>query len=565
MHRFPLISLFLAVLSLHPTVAAAADEPTQARTPEQELAAAIRDGSSDDVAALRKLFVRSADFVDRLQRMSELEGETMALIDQETLRLGAMGTALLDQYYGNLLGHEALQLYYERVGELEVAKNHERILKLLTDFIAASGDGTREKPYVVFSAGEASTFLRMRGRRGLGSMYTLFDRPGSQLGILVLSARKGAEPGSEPLLSEYFDLSETYRAIRRRSQHEDPDVEFTPESLIFYLAHQGDAAAMTSIGTFVGLRDPARFDQARPWLEQATRRGDLLAQIALAELFTTKARSVSEDEAVPYVHMAVEQHLQAIAKGSTESMVQLARIYLDEHFGINDTDKALGLLEKAASLDTIPAIQLLASYYYEGEYVDKDVEKAADLMYKAGSLGNARARVAYARLLVELGKDRKTFAESALPWVTEAAEEDEDVDAMMLLGELYAKGDQVRRSTRRAKRWFKHASETSDDPQIINHVAWTLTVSDQRRLRDTRYALEIMDRMMSEDPQARKNPAYIDTWAAAYAANGDFERAKELQQEALAGAEQANADYVQTLRDHMEAFQKQETIEETVP
>ncbi|MEE9254514.1 MAG: hypothetical protein V3U43_06240, partial [Pseudomonadales bacterium] len=81
----------------------------------------------------------------------------------------------------------------------------------------------------------------------------------------------------------------------------------------------------------------------------------------------------------------------------------------------------------------------------------------------------------------------------------------------------------------------------------------------------TRYALEIMDRMMDQDPRARENPAYIDTWAAAYAANGDFERAMELQQEALAEAEQAKADYVPTLRDHLESFQKQETIEEAVP
>ena len=39
----------------------------------------------------------------------------------------------------------------------------------------------------------------------------------------------------------------------------------------------------------------------------------------------------------------------------------------------------------------------------------------------------------------------------------------------------------------------------------------------------------------------------------------------ELQEEALTQAEQADADYVQTLRDHMESFKKQETVEEAVP
>ena len=192
-----------------------------------------------------------------------------------------------------------------------------------------------------------------------------------------------------------------------------------------------------------------------------------------------------------------------MARGSTEAMVQLARIYLEEHFGIVDTEKAIGLLDKAASLNTIPALQLLASFYYEGEYVDKDQQKAAALMREAGELGNPMARIAYARMLVELDEDPDTFGESALPWITEAAAE-EDVEAMMLLGETYAKGSQVKKSAKRAKRWFKQASETSDDPQIINHVAWTLTVSDQRRLRDTSYALKIMNRMMSDDPNARR-------------------------------------------------------------
>lgn len=565
MRRFVLIPLLLAALSMHHPRAAAADEPTQSRSAEAELATAIENGTSKDVAALRDLFVKSPDFVDRFERMAELESDTIALLSREPLRLGGMGAALLDQFYGNLLGHQAFKLYYEdgRVNELEAAANHGRILELLTRHTADSGDGSRERPYAVFSAGEASAFLSARARQGVGSMYTLPDGHGGELGILILSATAGVEPGSEPLLAEHFDLTETYRAIRRRILQQNPDTDFGPEGVIFNLARQGDLAAMATIGTF-GLTDPSRYDQARPWLERATRRGNLLAQLALAQLYTTKARSLGVEDAVPYVHMAIEQHLQAIAKGSTDAMVQLARIYLEEHFGINDTKKAIGLLEKAASLETIRAITLLSSYYYAGEHVEKDVEKAASLMHEAGALGDTGARMSYARILVELEKDRGTFAESALPWITQAGEDD-DVNAMMFLGEVYAKGNQVRHSTRRAKRWFKRASDTSKDPQIINHVAWTLTVSDQTRLRDTSYALEIMERMMNQDPQARRNPAYIDTWAAAYAANGDFERAMELQQEALTQAEQAEADYVDILRDHLASFRKQELIEEAVP
>ena len=68
------------------------------------------------------------------------------------------------------------------------------------------------------------------------------------------------------------------------------------------------------------------------------------------------------------------------------------------------------------------------------------------------------------------------------------------------------------------------------------------------------------------DADARSKPEYLDTWAAAYAANGDFRRAISLQEEAVALASQDEyAGVRDVLEEHLEAFQKGETITETAP
>ncbi|MFB3103582.1 MAG: hypothetical protein ACE1ZA_01530, partial [Pseudomonadales bacterium] len=120
---------------------------------------------------------------------------------------------------------------------------------------------------------------------------------------------------------------------------------------------------------------------------------------------------------------------------------------------------------------------------------------------------------------------------------------------------------------RKAFSWFKTAVKTSpENAGIVNEVAWTLTVSNLDGLKRTRYALKIMDTMMNSDEEAQQRPEDRDTWAAAYAANGDFGRAVTLQQQAVEAAETGNNDDVlDILREHLEAFQNGKSITEQAP
>ena len=104
------------------------------------------------------------------------------------------------------------------------------------------------------------------------------------------------------------------------------------------------------------------------------------------------------------------------------------------------------------------------------------------------------------------------------------------------------------------------------NPELINDVVWTLAVSDEPQLRNPREALKLMDALMGANKEAAGNPAYLDTWAAAYAANGKFPRAVELQEQAVQAAKtQAKDDVVKVLGEHLAAFKRGEAITEKVP
>ncbi|MCE2502438.1 MAG: hypothetical protein J4G13_16550, partial [Dehalococcoidia bacterium] len=80
----------------------------------EELVARIVD-EPVDVASLRGAFLARPDFDERLRELVELEAQVLAAIDERPLRLGAVGSAILDLYYGSLAGHQALARFYDYV------------------------------------------------------------------------------------------------------------------------------------------------------------------------------------------------------------------------------------------------------------------------------------------------------------------------------------------------------------------------------------------------------------------------------------------------------------------
>jgi TPR repeat protein len=285
----------------------------------------------------------------------------------------------------------------------------------------------------------------------------------------------------------------------------------------------------------------------------------------LARVYQLEARELEGEAHTQAMEFVLEQYLHAIAVGSDEAMFALAGLYLDGAYGEENIASGVALLQQAAELNNPNALMWLGQLSIDGTHVPKDQAAAESYFQRAAATGDTRARLQYARYLLTLDADHP-FDPQAYAWVDEEAKAGEP-EAMLMLGNLYAKGVGVSQSYRRALTWFKSAvSASPDDANIVNEVAWTLAVTHLEPLRKPAYALEIMDRVMNADETARQNPAYLDTWAAANAANGDFQRAVTLQQQAVdAAREQEDSETVEVLEAHLDAFQKGEIIIDPVP
>ena len=94
------------------------------------------------VAQLRKDFLNQPDAATRYMRLAELEAQALALYSDEPLRLGSIGSAILEIYPASYTGHLVLEKFYRNLESTEAQLLHEAWLRHLDQSIAASGEGT---------------------------------------------------------------------------------------------------------------------------------------------------------------------------------------------------------------------------------------------------------------------------------------------------------------------------------------------------------------------------------------------------------------------------------------
>ena len=558
-----------------PPVAYSYDELLASATTNAEAAPPV----SIEPLALQRAFAGAPDFGRRLRDLTVLEEQALALME-EPLRLGAVGSAILDIHYASLVGHRALASFYEHVELSDQADLHRRWERAIVDAIAASAGGNRDAdPYQTFSANEARAFLAAQGLQPIGDKYHQTDEHLLQIWIQARTA-------TGPVRDYYFDLTGFFNSVRLAVANDrdaplpvrgqpvtcrefDICADFPLAAFIQVLAVRGeDTAAQTFIGwKIAGLDSDAgylgRDNTALFWLENAARRDNGLAIGTLADLYLREASRAQGDAQRFWLGKARNAFERIAALGMDGAMFTLGRLYAMGAFGADKVARGMDLWRQAAQRDNIQALLALAAHHAYGGDDARD-DALAERYFLRAAERDEEAKVQYARFL--LSGDRE-FDERAWRWLNDMAE-DENADAMVLIGYLYAKGRHVDRRLRRAKSWLKSAVKAAPlNAHVVNEVAWTLTVSPLDGLRDARYALKIMDRVMAdESTDARRVPAYLDTWAAAYAANGDFEQAIAVQEEAIEQAlERDDTVDIEVLHEHLEAFRAGQRISEDVP
>ena len=537
-----------------------------------ELTSPVADEKSigaEQVTRLREAFLATPDFDERIRTVTLLEQEVVGLQKEEQLlRLGPIGSAILEQYQASITAHQALAEFYHHVDMPEQAAVHEAWADAIGDAVEATGDGTFDAPYRTLSPDEARGYLRTRGLTEVGSTYR--ESPESPFMLWISATRE-----DRPLENVFFDLDGLYSALADSVRRKPTTVfpigpprscselricdTFTPRAFMHILAAGNDPAALA----FLGWRGLARFDDAVEALHRAAWSGNAMANRILAELWIQAAFNETQDVRGEYLVGAEQNYLVAIRARYDDAMFELGRLYLMGAYGDEKIGDGLPLIVRAAELDNPDALRWLGWRHVAGDYVDRDHERAEKYFLRAAEK-DEQGKLEYARFLMHREVDRE-FNERAYRWVRQVAKND-NARAMVLIGDLYARGLHVGKSFRRAGSWFRNAVKAApDDPDLVNEVAWRLAVTHLPKLRDERYALEIMERIMAESEEARRNPAYLDTWAAAYAANGNFERAVAVQEQAVETARASSDDDLRILLEHLEAFRAGEEISEQVP
>ena len=509
-----------------------------------------------DLARQRAEFLNREDVSEALERLRELEQQALQLVPDEPLKLGSLGSAILDIYPGSHTGHYVLARFYEHVESTDARQQHEQALENLQQAMQTSGDGTQRSPYTVMTMYDAHTFAKTRDASPVGAIYQSSGQ--AALGYLLI-----ARPDDGPLQQSFFDLShllELWQLGQAQS-----DIHANPWAYIRSIA-RSDGAAQTAIGAY--LTSAEKDEDAIGWLKAAARTDNVLANRMLARIYWSQAEeSTDEARKAELQELSLENHLHAIALGSTDSMYTLASMYFNDVYGQDNRQAGIALLKQAADLQHAESLIYLGHLHNIGKYVEQDTEQAGQYFARAAALNKPQAVLNYGRYLINANSNEAFVNHNEIHEWLESLADEGNAEAMIILGNLHARGIGTKASSSRAVRWYKQAvREASNDPDVVNEVAWTLTVSDIDGLKRIRYASRIMSRMMNAREQARSRPEFLDTWAAVFAAKGDFTQAIELQKQAIANAtKQDREDVLDILQQHLELFKAGASITEKAP
>jgi TPR repeat protein len=316
-------------------------------------------------------------------------------------------------------------------------------------------------------------------------------------------------------------------------------------------ARGGIADADYEIGALYG--DPAESAEGLRALQRASRKGVVRATVSLARMSSDgDRRTQNPGEAARLYRLAAQ-------RGDAEARYQLALAYRDGYGVPRDLaaslswqEKALaqghagahlvqgGLLERTAGEEVrlaqyhywraaqggLPAGMInIGLAYLRGRGVEQDWEEAAHWLSRAG--GVPMADFYYGSMsLYGLGiprNDQQAF--SALQRAANVLP-----DAKAILAGLYQNGLGVDRDTVRAQRLLGEVL-LLDDASSMRTAAWMLATSERPEMREPTFARRLAERSLQLDASSD-----TQVLAAALASGGEFERAAEAQQRALAGA-----------------------------
>ena len=211
--------------------------------------------------------------------------------------------------------------------------------------------------------------------------------------------------------------------------------------------------------------------------------------------------------------------------GDVEAQFYLAFMY-DFGLGVMDDDiEAIKWYRTAAEMGQVNAQHKLGYKYHQGKGgLRKDITKAIFWYRKAAEQGYATAQNNLGTIY-DHGNGVPEDDKHAVKWYQKAAERGNQ-KAQYNLGFMYHYGNGIAKNTENAIIWYEKAAN-SGHLNALNNLAWGYATCEFKCNGElaVKYGQQLV--ALSD------NPGYLDTLAAAYARNGQFNKAVETQKKAI--------------------------------
>ncbi len=252
---------------------------------------------------------------------------------------------------------------------------------------------------------------------------------------------------------------------------------------------------------------------------------------------------------------AFEYYTKAAGQEDVTVLYRLGFMYRNGLGTTRDNAKAAFFLEKAAELGHAAAQCNLGYLYNNGLGVEKDHKKAFELYSKAAGQGNDIAQNNLGRMYEKGFAIPRDYA-MAVAWYAKSFAQGYAL-AGCNLGKMYEKGLGVTRDYNKAIDCFNMAISKGEHGGTIN-LAWLYATAEDPAYRNGKQAVELAEGVVAEKENkgVRPAPGILRVLAAAYARDGQFSKAVEIQEQCLAlvktGAGQAESEAEVSLEEEQE-------------
>lgn len=235
------------------------------------------------------------------------------------------------------------------------------------------------------------------------------------------------------------------------------------------------------------------------------------------------------------------------------------------HYQATSYLAAIKNCEKAAEQGIVEAQWLLANiYYYDLAKQGKKPQFAFKWYLKAAEAGWREAQTVVGNAYI-YGEGVKVDFGIAYSWLIKAANQG-DIDAEFALGQVYLDGLGREVDVSAAISWYKKAA-VSQHEMSINNLTWIYATNTNPVFRSAKKAMywakqlpiiEQDDLATINDEQKLDQSIFLDTKAAVFALQGEFEKAVELQLQAIEYLpENMKEEYAEPFQKHLDSYRNQ--------